>query len=100
LYNKVQRVLFKSIILDSNCGFKAFKRDVFFELASEAGFDKKFERGWFWDAEILIRAQKKKLNIYEMSVPWREGPQTTFKLIREARMLFYILRFYQNFDQQ
>ena len=91
LYNGTIRVLFGSRVLDHQCGFKAFRRDVFHELAKELGYDEKFLRGWFWDAELLIRAQQKKLRILEIPVRWISAKKSSFHFFRELKVLPYML---------
>lgn len=91
LYNGTIRVLFGSRVLDHQCGFKAFRKDVFHELANELGYDEKFLRGWFWDAELLIRAQQKKLRILEIPVKWISAKKSSFHFFRELKVLPYML---------
>ena len=71
-YNHFIRFYLDSKIVDHNCGFKAFKKKAILELIKDAGYDKTFIRGWFWDAEILIRAQRKRMKIAEIPVRWIE----------------------------
>jgi glycosyltransferase AglD len=91
MYNGTIRVLFGSRVLDHQCGFKAFRRDVFHDLAKELGYDEKFLRGWFWDAELLIRAQQKKLRILEIPVRWISAKKSSFHFFREMKVLPYML---------
>jgi glycosyltransferase AglD len=92
LYNGTIRVLFGSRILDHQCGFKAFRKDVFQELVNELGYDEKFSRGWFWDAELLIRAQQKRLRILEIPVRWISAKKSSFHFFRELKVAPYMLR--------
>lgn len=89
-YNFYLRAFLKSKIHDHQCGFKAFKRDVLFSQIKEMGYDQKFVRGWFWDAELLLRAQKKNYKIIEFPVKWHYGKNSTFDLKRELKMIGYI----------
>jgi len=89
LYNRAIRWYFGSIVLDHQCDFKCFKKKVVLELVDEMGYDKEFKRGWFWDAELLIRAQRKGLKIKEFPVRWQASKQSSFHPGREARMLPY-----------
>lgn len=91
LYNGTIRMLFGSRVLDHQCGFKAFSRDVFHELAEELGYDQKFLRGWFWDAELLIRAQQNELRILEIPVKWISAKKSSFHFFRELKVLPYML---------
>lgn len=92
MYNNAIRLLFGSKILDHQCGFKAFQRDVFVQLAQEMGYDQNFSRGWFWDAELLIRAQQKGLRILEMPVRWTRAAKSSFSFVRELKVIPYMLR--------
>jgi glycosyltransferase involved in cell wall biosynthesis len=91
LYNGTIRMLFGSRVLDHQCGFKAFRREVFHELAEQLGYDQKLLRGWFWDAELLIRAQQKKLRILEIPVKWISAKKSSFHFFRELKVLPYML---------
>lgn len=92
IYNIFMRVYFNSKISDHQCGFKAFRKEVLLRLLKEVGYDKTFKRGWFWDAELLIRAQKHKLSYIEMPVKWTRGEKSTFNFKREIKMLGYVLK--------
>lgn len=92
MYKVFMRYFFNSKIFDHQCGFKAFRKEVILDLVNDMKYDKKFVRGWFWDAELLIRAQKKKYKIVEFPVKWHYGKNTTFNLGRELRMIGYILK--------
>lgn len=91
-YNLFIRLYFNSKIHDHQCGFKAFRKEVILDLVNEMNYDSKFIRGWFWDTELLIRAQKKRYKIVEFPVKWQQGQKTEFNLKREIRMIPYILR--------
>ena len=92
-YNRIIQLVFSSKIRDHQCGFKAFKGRVVKSLIREAGYDSTLFRGWFWDAEILIRAQKDNYRIMEFPSGWSEGSATSFNLRREFRIVSYMLRF-------
>ena len=91
-YNLTIRLLFGSSILDHQCGFKAFRREVYLELVREMGYDEQYSRGWFWDAELLIRAQKKKLRILELPVKWIRAEKSSFNFTRELKVIPYMIR--------
>jgi hypothetical protein len=88
IYNKIIGLFFDSHIKDHNCGFKAFNKKVL-PLIKEMGFD--MNRGWFWDAELLIRAQKKGHIVKEFPVSWHHGKKSSFKIKKEIRMIPYII---------
>lgn len=91
LYNLFIRIIFSSKIYDHQCGFKALTRKSALDIISDMGYDKNLTRGWFWDAELLIRAQKKKYKILEIPVVWHYGGKSTFSISRELKMLPYVL---------
>jgi glycosyltransferase AglD len=93
LYNLMIRLLFSSKIRDHQCGFKAFRGKALKSLIAAAGYDSTHQRGWFWDAEILIRAQRGKYRINEFGVGWVEGSSSSFNIGRELRIIAYMLRF-------
>jgi glycosyltransferase AglD len=92
LYNRSIRVFLGSRILDHQCGFKAFRREVFLDLVQEMGYDHKFSRGWFWDAELLIRAQWHNLRILEMPVRWVQAQKSSFNFYRELKVIPSMIR--------
>jgi len=92
LYNKFIRFYFNSKIRDHN-GSKVFNRKKLTELIKEIGYDNSFSRGWFWDAELLIRAQKKEMKIIELPVVWYDQRKSSFNLSREIKMIPYIFHF-------
>jgi len=92
LYNSGLQLFFHTRIGDHQCGFKAFKKSVLLDLIEEMGYDFKFRRGWFWDAELLIRAQRRSYKIDEFPVKWKSGNNSTFSLRRELKMIPYIIQ--------
>ncbi len=69
-YNRLVRLFFKSRIRDHQCGFKAFKRE-----ALESVLPQVKSRHWFWDTEVLVRAQAMGLRVSEIPVNWEENPE-------------------------
>ena len=92
MYNFFMYLYLNSQIHDHQCGFKAFKKEKLLPVLEEMGYDNQFVRGWFWDVELLLRAQKKGYKIDEFSVQWNAGKQSSFDLKRELRMLPYVLK--------
>lgn len=90
IYNVFMKMYFHSKIKDHQCGFKAFKKPVLVSLLDEMGYEK--TRGWFWDVELLVRAQRKGYSIDEFPVDWQEGKLSTFNIRRELKMLPYVLK--------
>jgi glycosyltransferase involved in cell wall biosynthesis len=92
LYNFLLRILFRSCLMDHQCGLKVFRKDTTMPIIDKMGYDDKFIRGWFWDAEFLIRAQKAKLKIIEMPIEWHCSGTSTFDVARELRCLRAIFK--------
>lgn len=92
IYNKIMQLFFNSKIKDHQCGFKAFKKEVILDLVNELGYDYSFKRGWLWDTEMLIMAQKKGYKIKEFPVKWICGEYSSFNLKRELKILSYMMK--------
>jgi len=90
-YNMVVRTLFGTDFQDHQCGFKAFERKVILSLVQEAGYDETRRRGWFWDAEILLRAKRGGFSVLETPVKWEAGQKSSFAFMREIKTLGYML---------
>ncbi len=76
---------------DTQCGFKAFKREAARELFGEQKID-----GFAFDVEILCLARTKGLRVKEVPVMWSEGLDSKIRLGADscamARELFRIRR--------
>jgi glycosyltransferase involved in cell wall biosynthesis len=68
IYNLLVRAMFRDGIHDHQCGFKAFRRELLNSLINDNGSD-----GWFWDSEIIIRANKSGYKVAEIPVEWTEN---------------------------
>ena len=90
LFNKFVKFYFNSKIKDHECGFKFFKGKILKELVNEMGIN--FQRKMFWDSEMLVRAQRKKLRILEIPVTWVEGPKSALSFKKELPMIKYALK--------
>lgn len=79
-YNEITRLLFRSRLRDHQCGFKAFKRS-----ALEQVLPRVKSNHWFWDTELLIRAQLLGLRVDEVPIHWSETEAgTTLELGRDV----------------
>ena len=78
-FNFLVRTLLKSRLYDHQCGFKAFRRDPLFDL-----LDRVADEHWFWDTEILVRAQRSGYRVAEFPVRWRSGSATKVDLARDV----------------
>jgi glycosyltransferase involved in cell wall biosynthesis len=73
-YNQLVRTILRSRLYDHQCGFKAFNRARLLSLLPSISSDH-----WFWDTEVLVRAQRNGYRICEFPVRWRQGEGTTVK---------------------
>lgn len=67
-YNRLVRMLFESEVLDHQCGFKAFDRGALEELLPQIQ-----SNHWFWDTEVLLRAQELEYRVEEIPVIWEDA---------------------------
>ena len=74
-YNLLLRFLFNSKIHDHQCGFKAFRKKTVLPLLDEVD-----DSHWFWDSELLVKAQKKGLRVAEVPVRWVEKGNSRVRL--------------------
>ncbi len=86
-YNWAVRALFRSRIRDHQCGMKVFRKSALVPLLDRMGYDETFSRGWFWDAELLVRAQRAGYTVIEMPVDWQYADTSTFDWKRELLCL-------------
>ncbi len=91
-YNLFVNLYFGSTFLDHQCGFKMFRKEVLMDLVKHLGYCDSFERGWFWDAELLILAQKKGYKIMELPIVWKETNKSSFSFFNEIRMIPYFFK--------
>ena len=65
---------------DAQCGFKAISSD-----ARDALLDSIEDNEWFFDTELLVRAERLGIATREIPVRWREDPGTTVHIIATVR---------------
>jgi len=83
-YNFIVRKLLGSKIKDHQCGFKSFRRDPLMALLDEVE-----ATHWFWDTEILVRANRRGYKIKEIPVLWKSGKETKVKLFKDSANMFW-----------
>jgi glycosyltransferase AglD len=74
-YNFLVRLFLNSKVFDHQCGFKAFNRERILPILPSIR-----DSHWFWDTEILVRAQRDGYRVREFAVHWRAGKGTTVKV--------------------
>jgi putative flippase GtrA len=78
-YNGLLRVALGARFSDAQCGFKAIRADQ-----AEALLPAVRDQEWFFDTELLIRAQRHGLRIHEVPVDWVDDPDSRVDLLTTA----------------
>ena len=78
-YNTLVRLFLRSELHDHQCGFKAFDREALFDLLDDVD-----DRHWFWDTEVLVRAQRNGYRVKEFPVQWEPKGDTKVDLVRDV----------------
>lgn len=87
-FNKLVRLLTVSGLVDTQCGFKLFRRE-----SSEPIFKVQRIERFAFDAELLFLAQKKGLRISELPVRWVNSPQSKVDPVKDSlRMALDLVR--------
>lgn len=83
-YNAMARLAFRTGIQDHQCGFKGMKKKVYSDIKNGLNSEH-----WFWDTELLVKAQEKGYSIKEIPVDWeeKEGSEVSVK-----NSIFYFSR--------
>jgi glycosyltransferase involved in cell wall biosynthesis len=92
-YTTFLSLLFGRSVADYQCGLKVFRTQVFKHLAEVSRYEGPLLRGWFWDAEILIRAIRMGYRVVEVPITWIESPRSSYRLASQLRLIPYILAF-------
>jgi glycosyltransferase involved in cell wall biosynthesis len=88
-FNFLIKMIFKSKLNDHMCGFKFLKSDVYLKLKDEY----EYSDNWFFLTELLIIAQKHKMNVNSLAVVWKDDPDSKVKIIPLA--LSYLKSIYR-----
>lgn len=76
-YNKIIKTYMGTKFSDAQCGFKAIRRDV-----SRTLLPKVTDTQWFFDTELLIKAEKTGVKIHEQPVTWIEDTDSRVKIVK------------------
>jgi glycosyltransferase involved in cell wall biosynthesis len=83
IFNKIVRVVLWLPFVDTQCGFKAFRRErcgIIFELQRIEGFG--------FDPELLYLARHYGLRAIEIPVRWGHSPDTKVSMLRDSFKMF------------
>ena len=79
IYNSLIRVLFWHRFRDAQCGFKAITREAAHKLIPHVKNNE-----WFFDSELLLKAERQGYRIFEVPVEWIEDLGTTVNVAKTA----------------
>lgn len=79
LFNRVLRALGVTKFRDTQCGFKAFRRESAQKIFSELRQD-----GFGFDVEVVVLAEVLGLRIRELPVEWADAPGSTLRPLRDG----------------
>ncbi|WP_440988992.1 flippase-like domain-containing protein [Haloarchaeobius baliensis] len=79
VYNGLTRLFLRSDLRDHQCGFKAFDREALFALLDDVE-----DQHWFWDTEVLVKAQRRGFRVKEFAVDWEPKGDTKVDLVRDV----------------
>ena len=78
-YNLLIRFVFRNRFSDAQCGFKALTHEAVLDLVPIVE-----DQGWFFDSELLLRAEQKGYQIYEVPVGWVDDPDSRVNIVQTA----------------
>jgi uncharacterized protein (TIRG00374 family) len=78
-FNTLVRVVLRSTLRDHQCGFKAFDREALLDVLADVE-----DEHWFWDTEVLVRAQRAGYRVKEFPVEWTPKGDTKVDLVRDV----------------
>ncbi|MFC2023513.1 dolichyl-phosphate beta-glucosyltransferase [Chloroflexota bacterium] len=83
IYNLLVRLVAVPRIQDTQCGFKAFRREV-----ARVIFPLQTIDGWGFDVEVLFIAQRAGYQIVEVPVDWYYGTESKISPVRDTIRMF------------
>ena len=78
-YNAILRVALGARFSDAQCGFKAIRAERARELLPLVA-----DRNWFFDTELLVRAERAGHRIHEVPVDWVDDPDSRVDIVATA----------------
>ena len=85
-FNIYSNILFRININDLLCGFKGFDRKAAIQIFKNL---KAFR--WEFDVEILYRARKNKLKVYQMPIEWKHEEGSKIKILDPVFILLNLI---------
>lgn len=94
-FNQILRLVSAAPIADTQCGFKAFRRNACCDIFTRQKLD-----GFAFDVEVLLLAERLGFRVADLPVEWINSPESKVKLVRDSvQMLQDALRIRRLTDQ-
>jgi glycosyltransferase involved in cell wall biosynthesis len=81
-YSRFYRILFHNFIVDPQCGFKLFKKDIIQKLFSEIK-----TTGFAFDSEVIVKAFSLDLRIIEVAIMWSHEKASKLKVSEQIQQM-------------
>ena len=78
-FNTLVRTVLRSELKDHQCGFKAVSRTAFEQLGPQIK-----DEHWFWDTELLVKAQRNGYRVKEFPVDWEPKGDSKVDIVRDV----------------
>jgi hypothetical protein len=78
-YSRLARMALRTRLLDLQCGFKAITREAAVMLLPLVE-----DQAWFFDTELLVRAERLGYRVCELPVRWTEDPDSRARIVSTA----------------
>ena len=78
-FNTLVRTILRSDLQDHQCGFKALSRTAFEGLGPKVE-----DEHWFWDTELLVKAQREGMRVKEFAVDWEPKGDSKVDIVRDV----------------
>jgi dolichyl-phosphate beta-glucosyltransferase len=83
VFNKIVRIILRLPFVDTQCGFKAFRREK-----SKILFEQQTIERFGFDPELLYLARHHGLKTIEVAVRWAHSPATKINMWRDSLQMF------------
>jgi uncharacterized membrane protein YbhN (UPF0104 family) len=78
-FNTLVRIALRSDLKDHQYGFKAVSRTTFEQLSPQIK-----DEHWFWDTELLVKAQRNGYRVKEFPVDWEPKGDSKVDIVRDV----------------
>ena len=83
VFNKLVKLATGSKINDHQCGLKGFNKKEIIKILPLVK-----DTHFFWETELLVKAQWKKLKVKEVPIKWVEKGDTKVKFLKDSSTMF------------